>query len=313
METQDSNPIPANPKKKEQIIIAVLGVLLLGSLAYNVYQFNENQVQTENYEIDLKDTESAKNKLQNQLDSLSDEFERTRTEIEVRDSILSKRDAEIFDKQKEIQNILNKSEISESELRQAKRMIVALNADISRFKQEISDLKAKNDSLLVVNENLNVEKTSISEELISEKEKAIETEQNIRSTFSVSNYKITGLQVRNSGKEVETDKARRIDKLRVSFDLDPNEWAETGEKEVYVAIFKPDGSLGKFKDADSGELETWSLGTIRYSDKIKFNYTTGTKKNISFDWEDYEFPKGNYRIDIYQNGFKIGQKSLELK
>jgi len=149
--------------------------------------------------------------------------------------------------------------------------------------------------------------------LISEKEKAIETEQNIRSTFSVSNYKITGLQVRNSGKEVETDKARRIDKLRVSFDLDPNEWAETGEKEVYVAIFKPDGSLGKFKDADSGELETWSLGTIRYSDKIKFNYTTGTKKNISFDWEDYEFPKGNYRIDIYQNGFKIGQKSLELK
>lgn len=311
METQDPNS--TNPKKKEQIIIAVLGVLLLGSLAYNLYQFNENKVQTENFEIDLKDTESAKNKLQDQLDSLSDEFEKTRTEIEVRDSILSKRDAEIFDKQREIQNILNQGEISESELRQAKRMIVALNADIARFKQEINDLQVKNDSLLAVNENLNIEKTSISEELSSEKEKAIETEQNIRSTFSVSNYKITGLQVRNSGKEVETDKARKIDKLRVSFDLDPNEWAETGEKEIYVAIFKPGGSLGKFKDASSGELETWSLGTIQYSDKIKFNYTTGTKKNISFDWEDYEFPKGNYKIDIYQNGFKIGQKSLELK
>src|SRR5690606_25909164 len=147
---------------------------------------------------------------------------------------------------------LNKKDISESELKQAKRMIAALNADIARFKQEINVLQQKNDSLLTVNENLNTEKNSISEELVSEKEKAQETENSIRSTFSVSNYKNTGIRVKSSGKEVETDKAKRIDKLRVSFDLDPNEWAETGEKEVFIAIYKPDGTLGKFKDSSPG-------------------------------------------------------------
>ena len=311
-----NNPQPEdNPvsKRKEHIIIGILGILLLASLGYNFYQSQQQKEQNEIFTIDLKDTQNAKEKLQGRLDSLSEEFQRTRGEVATRDSLLSKRDAQIFDKQREIQNILNKGEISESELRRAKRMIAALNADIARFKQEIVELKQKNDSLLSANESLSNEKTSISEELTNEKEKARETEDNIRSTFSVSNYKITGLRVKNNGKEVETDKAKRINKLRVSFDLDPNKWADTGEKEIFISIYKPDGTLGKFKDSSPGELETWSLGKINYSDKIRFNYNKGTTKNISFDWDDYEFPKGTYRIDLYQNGLKIGQKTLELK
>lgn len=300
-------------KKKEYLIIAVLGVLLLGSLSYNIYQSREQKSMTELFEIDLKDEENAKSLLQWQLDSLTSEFEKTKEGIDVRDSILSKRDAEIFDKQREIQNILNQNEVSMAELKQARRMIAALNADIGRYKKDLKELKQKNDSLLVVNETLSTEKTNIEEELISEKEKAKETESSVRSTFSISNYQLSGVMVKRSGKEVETDKAKRIDKLRVSFDIDPNVYADSGPNEIYIAVYKPDGTLGKFKDAYSGELDTWSLGKVPYSDKVKFNYTKGTRQNISFDWEEYDFPKGVYRIDLYQNGFKIGQKSMELR
>lgn len=300
-------------KKKEYIIIAVLSVLLLGSLGYNIYQSREQKSMTELFEIDLKDEENAKSLLQWQLDSLTSEFERTKEGIDVRDSILSKRDAEIFDKQREIQNILNQNEVSMAELKQARRMIAALNADIGRYKKDLKELKQKNDSLLVVNETLSTEKTNIEEELISEKEKAKETESSVRSTFSISNYQLSGVMVKRSGKEVETDKAKRIDKLRVSFDIDPNVYADSGPKEIYIAVYKPDGTLGKFKDASSGELDTWSLGKVPYSDKVRFNYTKGARQNISFDWEEYDFPKGVYRIDLYQNGFKIGQKSMELR
>lgn len=300
-------------KKKEYLIIAVLGVLLLGSLSYNIYQSREQKSMTELFEIDLKDEENAKSLLQWQLDSLTSEFEKTKEGIDVRDSILSKRDAEIFDKQREIQNILNQNEVSMAELKQARRMIAALNADIGRYKKDLKELKQKNDSLLVVNETLSTEKTNIEEELISEKEKAKETESSVRSTFSISNYQLSGVMVKRSGKEVETDKAKRIDKLRVSFDIDPNVYADSGPKEIYIAVYKPDGTLGKFKDASSGELDTWSLGKVPYSDKVRFNYTKGTRQNISFDWEEYDFPKGVYRIDLYQNGFKIGQKSMELR
>lgn len=314
METNENQTTYDQPKKtKEYIIIGVLTALLLGSLGYNFYQHQHNKSEMGLMEVDLKDTEQAKIILQNQLDSLTEEFEQSRVDMEVKDSLLSKRDAEIFDKQKEIQNILNKSNVSESELKQAKRMINALNADIARFKQEIAVLQQKNDSLLVVNDTLRYNSFKLGEKANIQKQKAEATEKKMRSTFSVSNYQITGLRVRNSGKEVETDKAKRIDKLRVSFDLDPNEFAESGGQEIYIAVYKPDGTLGKFTDASTGQLETWSLGSVEYSDKVAFDYTKGTKQNVTFDWEEYDFPKGTYKIDLYQNGLKIGQKSLSLR
>lgn len=313
METNENQTYDQPKKTKEYIIIGVLAALLLGSIGYNFYQHQNNKSEMDLMEIDLKDTEQAKIILQNQLDSLTEQFELSRVDLEVKDSLLSKRDAEIFDKQKEIQNILNKSNVSESELKQARRMINALNADIARFKQEIAVLQQKNDSLIVVNDTLRYNSFKLGEKANIQKQKAEATEKKMRSTFSVSNYQITGLRVRNSGKEVETDKAKRIDKLRVSFDLDPNEFAENGEQEIYIAIYKPDGTLGKFTDASPGQLETWSLGSVEYSDKVAFDYTKGTKQNVTFDWEEYDFPKGTYKIDLYQNGLKIGQKSLSLR
>lgn len=316
-ETQTNYDQPTEPtqpsKTKEYIIIGILAALLLGSLGYNYYQHSQNQAETDLLTIDLKDTEKAKGILQNQLDSLTEEFEQSKLDLGIKDSLLSQRDVEIFDKQKEIQNILNKSDVSESELKQARRMITALNADIARFKQDIAVLQQKNDSLLVVNDTLRYNSFKMSGKVEKEKAKAVATENKMRSTFSVSNYQIKGVRVRNSGKEVETDKAKRIDKMRVSFDLDPNEFAESGEQEVYIAIYKPDGTLGRFQDASPGQLETWSLGTVDYSDKVAFNYAKGTTQNVTFDWEEYEFPKGMYKIDLYQNGLKIGQKSLELR
>ena len=313
-ETQSNYDQPKQPsKQKEYIIMGLLAALLLGSLGYNFYQHQQNKSETELLTIDLKDTENAKVILQGQLDDLTEEFEASKMDVGIKDSLLSKRDAEIFDKQKEIQNILNKNNVSESELKQAKRMITALNADITRFKQEIAVLMEKNDSLLVVNDTLRYNSFKLGEKASNEKAKSEATEKKMRSTFSVSNYQITGLRVRNSGKEVETDKAKRIDKMRVTFDLDPNEFAASGQQEIFIAIYKPDGSLGKFKDASFGQLETWSLGKVDYSDKVAFNYKKGATQNITFDWEDYEFPKGTYKIDLYQNGLKIGQKSMDLR
>lgn len=319
---QETNPTtenwtdnqPEKPKNKNNSTIMItLIVLLLGSISFNIYQSIDKKSAVELVNIDLKDEKKAKEELQEQLNDLSAEFEITKKDLTIRDSVLSKRDAEIFDKQREIQNLLNKKQLNESELKKAKRMINSLNGEIARFKEEIKILQAKNDSLVIVNTTIYNEKEDVSGQLAVEKEKLVEKDKNVRSTFSISNYKLTGLKVKNSGKEIETDRAKRIDKIRVSFDLDTNNYAETGTKEIYIAIYKPDGKLGKFKDASPGEIETWSLGNVQYSDKVKFFYTKGTQQNISFDWQDYDFPKGTYQIDVYQNGFKIGQKTLDLR
>src|SRR5690606_16077084 len=144
METNETPTTQSPPTKtKEYVIIGVLAALLLGSLGYNYYQHQQSKEQIEYLNIDLKDTENAKILLQQELDNLTAEFEQSKLDMEMKDSVLSKRDAEIFDKQREIQSILNKESVTSEELKKAKRMITALNADIARFKQEISILKEK--------------------------------------------------------------------------------------------------------------------------------------------------------------------------
>lgn len=321
MEIEKFQNLPEEPenlgnKNNGRSLVIFLVFLLLISFGFNIYQFTQQKKSDEEIQlvnVDLKDTKNAKIELQKQFDDLTYNYDQMKNQLEVSDSLLSERDSEIAAKRKEIQSILSKKNATESELAKAQKLINSLNSDINQYKRQIAVLQAQNDSLMVVNDTLNVQQQKLSGKLADEKERADENEKNLRTTFSISNYKITGLKVKSSGKEVESDKAKRIDKMRVSFDLDPNPYAETGEKVIYIAIFKPDGKLGKFKNANPGQLETWANGTIDYSDRVSFIYQQGTKQNITFDWEEYDFPKGTYKIDLYQNGTKIGQKSLELK
>ena len=45
---------------------------------------------------------------------------------------------------------------------------------------------------------------------------------NYASKLSLSNFMLRSFKVRNSGKEVETDKASRIDHIKFSFDINDN-------------------------------------------------------------------------------------------
>ena len=210
---EEHNDQQKTSKTKEYVIIGILFAALLGSLGYNVYLHNQSADRIETLNIDLKDTESAKVILQQELDDLTAEYERAKVDIEAKDSLLSTRDKEIFSKQKEIQNILSKENVTSAELKKAQRMINSLNTDIAQYKKQISILTEKNDSLIARTDTLQYQQTQLSGELAVQTQRADDTEQKMKSTFSVSNYQITGLKVRNSGKEVETDKAKRIDKL----------------------------------------------------------------------------------------------------
>src|SRR5690606_13814153 len=149
---------------------------------------NQSADRIETLNIDLKDTESAKVILQQELDDLTAEYERAKVDIETKESLLSTRDKEIFSKQKEIQNILSKDNVTASELKKAQRMINSLNTDIAQYKKQISILTEKNDSLIARTDTLQYQQTQLSGELAVQTQRADDTEQKMKSTFSISNY-----------------------------------------------------------------------------------------------------------------------------
>jgi len=312
--------IDNKPVFSKNMIILLLSIALLGTIGYIVFEKIQHKKEITTGADTINELEKSRELLKQELRLTRSDYDSAKTKIDIKDADLQQKDHLIFEKQKKIQNILNQEDISRKDLDYAKRLILSLRTELNQYKERIEILLAENKDLKSKNSQLVTEKDQVvsdNKQLASNLESTIvekETEKaKVNATLSVSNYKLTGLKVRNSGKEIETDKASRINKLRVTFDIDPNINALAETKEIYIAIYKPDGKLGIFEGAKKGSVPLRSGKTVDYSDRVTFDYNPNQGNKINFDWKDYDFPKGDYKIDIYNNGFKIAQNTITLR
>jgi hypothetical protein len=132
----------------------------------------------------------------------------------------------------------------------------------------------------------------------------------VASTFSASNIQITPINEKRNGKEKTTTTAKRVDKLVVSFDVE-NRVARSGPADIYVIVTGPDGKV--IQDAGGASLSTRNDGDRPYTYKTTIQYEQGTRKSIQVPMHQDHFQTGDYKIEIYQNGFKIAEGVRSLK
>ncbi|MBF0597584.1 coiled-coil domain-containing protein [Faecalibacter rhinopitheci] len=320
MKQKEYIEIDNKPTFSKNMIILLLSIALLGTVGYNLYMKQQHNKILGIDNATINDLERSREILKQELRITRSDYDTAKTQILDKDVDLQEKDRKIFEKQKKIQNILNQQTISKEDLSTAKRLIVSLKTELGEYKRQIevlkiqnAKLKNENTQLAEVNQEVTDKNISISKNLEIAHTENEAQKANVNATLAISNYNLSGVKVRNSGKEVETDKASRINKLRVSFDVDSNANSIAEKKELFVAIYKPDGTLGKFEGANPGKIPLRSGANVEFSDRVSFDYDPKSGNKISFDWKDYNFPKGEYKIDIYQNGFKIAQNKILLK
>src|SRR6478672_9442556 len=102
---------------------------------------------------------------------------------------------------------------------------------------------------------------------------------NVGSTLHASNFNIVGINEKGS-KEVSTKTAKKVDKLRISFDLDENMISQSGNKEVYVCITGPDGTPIAVEALGSGTFSTREGSEKPYTQKLDVNYTQNKRQTV---------------------------------
>ena len=95
----------------------------------------------------------------------------------------------------------------------------------------------------------------------------------------------------------------------VSFDVE-NRVARSGPADLYVMVTAPDGKV--ITDGAS-TLPTRTDGERAYTYKTTVNYEQGTRKSVKIPLRRDNFQTGDYKIEIYQNGFKIAEGTRSLK
>ncbi len=307
----------SQPPKKDykNLIIGLLALGFLGTWGYLLWNNNrQEQVQTQQQAQIAKVTEDKGNLQKNfddalvRLDSLTGDNTKLHGQV-------SDKDGKIAQLKSNIRDILHKKNITEAEKKKAEGMIKELNDKISNLEQQVAQLTQENTQLNADKTQLTADKDKLTSDLQSTTtaKQDLEKKVDIASTLNASNISITPMQEKKDGKDKETVNAKKVNKLVIGFDV-ANRIAQTGQTDVYVCITGPDGKPISVPALGSGTFTTRDNGDMVFTAKVPVDFEQGKNKSVQFAWkQNSAFQRGNYKIQIYHNGFLIGEGTRELK
>ena len=296
-------------------IIGVLAVALVAVGGYAIVDKNKTGEVIHQQETTITKVSDEKSDIQKSFDgSLArlDSMGSINTSLE---SKLKDKNSQIAKTKNEIRSILNKKNASVAELTKAKSLIADLNGKITTMEQDVARLTKENQSLSQDKVALTADKEKLTTDLSTTTvaKQDLEKKVDVASTLNASNIAITAIDVKKNGKEKITSTAKRVNKLLISFNVN-NRIIQSGMTDVYVCVIGPDGKSISTEKLGSGTFTTREEGDKAFTTKLPVDLETAKNKNVEFAFVPGQtFQQGNYTIQIYQNGFKIGEGSRELK
>jgi peptidoglycan hydrolase CwlO-like protein len=306
---------PKEPRKNFKNLI--IGILALGLVGTGVALFVNNSKSDDTIKTEQTQIATAtdqKSEIQTKFDASLARLDSLSTVNTGLQGKLADDTKEIADKKKEIRSILNKKNATTAELKKAQELIASLNDKITGMQQQIAQLTQDNQNLTQDTATLSQQKTVLTQNLATTTatKDSLAQKVDIGSTLNADNIDITPIDIRPNGKQKFTTKAKRVDKLVISFDVS-NRIAASGTTDLYVCVIGPDGKPVSVQNLNSGTFTTREDGDKPFTAKLPVEIETAKKKNVQFSFAPGSFIQGNYTIEIYQNGFLIGQGTRALK
>ena len=287
-----------NSSSSLKVIVAILAILLIGSLVY-IYKITTDAKQVE---TELTKTVSEKDLVMKDLQDLKTTYDSAIAEnTSMSDELIKERDKVV-----NLMNDISKSKGDASKYRSQYQKLESnmklLIAENETLKKENVVLTTQRDSTVVVlgETKKNVEAlTGQNEELAKVVEKG--------SKLTVLNTKGSAYKIKSSGKQVETDKAGRVDVLRISFTIAENQIAKSGDKDYYVQVIDSKSNV-------LGDKQTVSFGdkSLTYSFITAVKYENKTVQ-VSQDLKGKDFAKGTYFVNVFDQDILVSKTSFMLK
>jgi cell division protein FtsB len=309
--SQSNETTPQQPKKSNSIIYWVFILILLAGCVYlfmsknKMAEDNDLILKQKQQQIDSVKTDRAS--LQSDFDAASAKIDQLTTQNAKMDSALQGDKEAMAKLRNQISAVLHNEKATKEELKQAREMINSLNDKTKQYEARIAELEKENTVLTGQNKTLAKERDSTATQNAVIKK--------IGSVLTCSNIRMEPIHLKKNGKEKETTKAKKVDVLRIMFDIDENRIAESGTKQIYLRILSSDGNAMTSAANGSGMLNTIKGDQMSFSLVKSVPLTQGQPlKNVMADWkQEGDYAKGAYTIEIYSEGYKVGSGSVTLK
>jgi len=305
-ETPEANEMA--PRNSNNWIYILLVVFALGIIGLSVWLISvKNEVKDLRTEKDIQKWE-----LEKELDSLVLQHVRIKESYGELSDSLAGMDSLFQANAKEIKDLLN-----------YKWEFYKVKKKLDRLQVVAQGYVRKMDSIVYINEELTQENLEMKEEIkianrnyksLAEKKEELEGKVDEASILGTYNLRSTPVHVRGSGKETETDKIKRVDRINVCFTLSENSIVSAEKKDLYIRIAQPDkeiltaGRGDKYTFEHKGEI-------LQYSAKKIINYQNEAMDLcVSYNIRSsQELQPGLYHVDVFDGDNNIGHTTFELK
>lgn len=300
-------------------LLAMLSVGLVGTWIYHLY--DKTQYATQRKEIFIKDSiavaEAVQDSLQQlyarSLQTLDNKLDSTQYGADSLRLTLEVKLIEINRLRGEINAILKNRGASISDMLTARKKINELQTLVEEMKGQKLNMEEEKLKLNEVMTKLNGDINGLQENVkkLGDENRVLSDKMNLASLFVASEIKLSPVTVKND-KEVETTQAKKTSKLVISFTVQNNITDYDGT-DVFIIITQPDGKVLTPDVWESATPMTTHSGDRKsYTRKVRFEYSKGEAKQMTFSINADAYQTGAYSLQLYHKGHKIGQTSKTL-
>ncbi|CAG5067684.1 hypothetical protein DYBT9623_00405 [Dyadobacter sp. CECT 9623] len=303
---------------RKTLLWAALAVLLLLNLVLVYFIYHEKQENLAKDEIITAKTEEVLS-IKTKLDSISAELDVKIAEIQKLggsvDSLVALKEQLEKDK-RELKNATTYSAANyNKKIKSYESILSEKDSEIATLRQQLGVATTKNEELSQKLTGLESEKQLLADSVTNYSVQNRELSEKVNLASALKAEALTVNAVNSKGKERQGGKykAKRIDKLRVNFKIAENPVAKQNEKQIYLRILDPDGAVLSDMATGSGSFVHNGKELIYSSSQVVNFDNSNQSVDILYGRGGIPLKDGKYAIELYSEGFKIGEGDFTVR
>ena len=286
--------------KKSLLIIAV-SVLVIALIGITYLLFTEKQ---SNREL-IEEFALEKEDLENEYTRFAQQYDELKLTVS-NDSLSILLEQEQIKTQRLLEELRTVKISNATEIRRLKKELASLRKIMIGYINQIDSLNKLTNQQKQVIAEVTQKYNAASRQISNLSEEKKNKKVTLAAQLDATNIWIEPKNKRDK----KVKKVKDIVKFAIGFTIVKNITAETGERTLYVNIYKPNNEVLTKNAANTFEYENRSLP---YSIKKYIEYN-GEEQSITVFWNVEEYlSAGTYRVDIFADGTMIGSQRFELE
>lgn len=300
----------------------ILALAIAGFFGYLYFKEKQN-VDEKSREIEQKTVEIIQTNFK--LDSIARELDIKMSELAALGGRIDELEAIKINLETDKRNLIHTNSVNMQEyqakienyerlLLQKEDELKRLRADNVRLTGENQELNRSNVVLQDANSELSRQKDALTDTVIqyAVTNRELNEKVTIGAALRPVNYLVTAINRRGKERDGDEFKSKRVDRIKVSFRLAENPLTQKENKTIYLRLLEPTGNVISDMALGSGTFNFGGKETIYTARQVVYYTNTGQTVDFVYDREK-KYEKGQYKVELYAEGFRVGQTNFVIK